>query len=64
LELPHFLLAILYFAAGTLVGSFAVSLRLTSRNRQLKAEKKRATLLEHEINALHTQTGMPAHTHL
>lgn len=58
-QLPAFLLAILCFALGSIIGWMTLSLRLSKTKREAKTEHKRVVALQHEIDALHAEQERP-----
>lgn len=55
IELPKFLLAILCFGAGLMVGGIMMSAKMGSVIRSYKREHRRADALENEVKSLHSQ---------
>ena len=53
ITLPKFLLAIICFAGGLLVGGLMMSLKMGRIRRSYKQDSKRASALENEVKALH-----------
>lgn len=56
LELPKFLIAILCFGAGVLVGGMMMSLKLSRALRVSHRSHQRAIALENELKSLHTSS--------
>ncbi|NBX03465.1 MAG: DUF1049 domain-containing protein [Alphaproteobacteria bacterium] len=56
-EIPKFLLALLCFAVGLLIGALAISFRLARTRRLLRAECRRADALLNENKALRMETS-------
>jgi uncharacterized integral membrane protein len=55
LELPKFLLAIICFGAGLMVGGIVMSLKLNRALRVYHKSHQRAIALENELKSLHTE---------
>ncbi len=53
LELPKFLIALICFGAGLLVGGITMSLKLGQAKRIYKREHQRVAALENEVKSLH-----------
>lgn len=63
LELPKFLLAIVSFAAGAVVGGLIVSLKHGPIRRHYKKQHKRVEALENELGTLHHERHAHTLTH-
>lgn len=55
ITLPKFLLAIICFGAGLMVGGMLMSLKMGKVKRHYKRETKRASALENEVKSLHSE---------
>ena len=53
LELPKFLIAIICFGAGLMVGGILMSRKTSRVRRNYKHEQKRTAALENEVKSLH-----------
>lgn len=63
-DLPLFLLAILCFGGGVIIGGITASIRYSKAKRQAKAERHRIEALENELRAMHSQRpALPALAH-
>jgi len=51
-DMPQFLLTIICFTLGVIIGGFAVNLKLLKSSRQYRAEHSRVKALENEIAAM------------
>ena len=62
-DMPQFLLTILCFALGALVGGVAVNLKSLKNSRRFRAEHSRVIALENEIAVMreeqHNQPALP-----
>jgi uncharacterized integral membrane protein len=56
IQLPKFLLAIICFGAGLIVGGLLMSVKLTQAKRIYKREHQRADALENEVRSMHSST--------
>lgn len=55
LTLPKFLLAILCFGAGLLVGGILMSAKVSRAKSTCRKEQKRSAALENEVKSLHSE---------
>lgn len=58
LSLPKFLLAIICFGAGLLVGGIVAGMKHGRAKRTYKQEHKRVAALENEVKSLHSQQNV------
>jgi lipopolysaccharide assembly protein A len=57
-DLPKFLLAILFFTLGIIVGGLMISLKYTRVVRVLKKEHKQVDALKNEVQALREENNL------
>lgn len=56
LTLPLFLMAIICFGAGLMVGGLIMSVKLGRAKRHFRQEHQRVAALENEVKSLHTES--------